>query len=487
MKKFSPAFVFLSISFILVLFSCKKINEATDLGGDLIPGVDNVNTFEVSLNAVTKNSILTSFIKNDSAHRVEFSDIVGLGDINDPEFGHVHANFCFNLSASAYGSYPFLPRRDTPFHPIDSVVLSLRFAGAYGDTLSNGIQTVNVYEIPYSGPGSSLSEDSLYRFNDPASDFNGTTLLGSKTFTVRTLATDSPTVINPLDTFKVGNVVRIRLDPSLGNKLVQMDTANNANGGYHNDSLFKTIFNGLAIKCVNGGNSLSYFNLTDTATKLIVYYRYNANGKDTARAMVQYYHSTNGQSNYVNVQPGADWAASLNNASADKIYIQSSPSGSYASIAIPDLSTLGNKVIHRAEIIATKVSSAGENIGFTPPPRLLLDRIRNNTDSSYLFEKDLVLGSDGSIGYDLFGGTIKNNTYHFNITRYVQGIVTRHERNDTLRLWAPLRSWEYDVSRAGYIQIPVNSRIAEGRVVLAGGNYPDPNTRLRLRIVYSNP
>ena len=484
MKKFRLAFVFLIVSFFLVLFSCKKINEATELGGDLIPAVDNINTFEVSLNALTKNSVLTSFIKNDSGHRVYYTDQVALGHIIDPEFGSVHANFSFNVSAPRYGSYPFLPKRDT-IHAIDSVVLSLRYFGAYGDTISNGIQTVTVFEIPFTGHSSSLSEDSLYRYNDTATDFNGTQV-GTKTFTITQLD-DSFPVINPVDTFKVANVVRIKLDVSIGNKLAQMDTATGPNGGYKNDSLFKTIFNGLSIKASNSGNALSYFDLTDTATKLIVYYKYKQNNKDTT-AIVEYGHTSNGQSNYVNVQPGGNWASSLNNTAADKIYIQSSPSGSYTSIVIPDLSTFGNKVIHRAEIVATKIPSVNDNI-FPPPFRLLLDRYRTSAagDSSYLFEKDLLLGNDGSIGYVNFGGTIKDNHYRFDITRYVQGVVTKHERNDTLRLWAPLRAWEYSIAFGSYQKnLPVNSRVAEGRLVLAGGSYADPNSRLRLRIVYSN-
>ena len=484
MKKFSPAFVFLIVSFFLVLFSCKRINEATELGGDLIPAVDNVNTFEVSLNTLTKNSVLTSFIKNDSGHRVYYSDQVALGDINDPEFGHVHANFCFNVSAPNYGSYPFLPRRDS-LPAIDSVILSLRFTGAYGDTISNGIQTITVHEIPFTGPSTGLKGDSLYRYSDPASDFTGPQV-GSKTYTISTLD-DSNDVVKPGGTFKVANVVRVKLDVSIGNKLAQMDTSSGSTGGYKNDSVFKTIFNGLQVKASNTGNALSYFSLTDTATKLIVYYRYKLNNKDTT-AIVEYSHRTNGQSNYVNVQPGGNWATSLSNPASDKIYIQSSPSGSYASIVIPDLNTFGNKVIHRAEIVATKIPSANENI-FTPPFRLFLDRYRTSAagDSSYLFEKDLLLGNDGSIGYQSFGGTINKNLYRFDITRYVQGIVTRHERNDTLRLWAPLRVWEYSTISRGYEKnLPVNSRVAEGRVVLAGGSYTDPGSRLRLRIVYSN-
>jgi hypothetical protein len=474
-KKFSPAFVFLSISFIVVFFSCKKINEATDLGGNLIPGVDNVNTFEIALNTVTKNALTSDTAK------VFSTDQIALGDINDPEFGHVHANFCVNFSAPAYKSYPFLPRKDTT-HAIDSVVLSLRYAGAYGDTISNGTQTVNVYEIPYTGATSSLRTDIYYRYNDPASDFTGTQI-GSSTFTINRIK-DSFDVINPGDTFKVANVVRIKLNSSLGTKLAQMDTTSSG-GGYYSDSLFKTFFNGLAIKATNTGNALSYFSLTDTATKIIVYYKYNLNGKDTT-GIVQYYHNTSyGQSNYVNVQPGGNWLTALNNLSADKVYIQSSPSGSYASIVIPGLDTMSNKVIHRAEIIATKISSASDNI-FTAPPRLFLDRIRTGSkDSSLIFEKDLLISSDFSIGFNTFGGILSNDMYRFDITRYVQGVVTSNKQNDTLRLWAPFEAYESNAAYYTPNSLPVNGRIAEGRVVLGGGAYIDPNSRLRLRIVYS--
>jgi hypothetical protein len=476
-KKFSPAFVFLIISFFLVLFSCKRINEATELGGNLIPAVDNVSTFEVALNTITMN------LRTTDSSKVLYSDRLALGDINDPEFGHVHANLCFSVSAPSYGSYPFLPRQDS-VPAIDSVILSLRYAGAYGDTLANGQQTIKVYEIPYTGPNTSLRSDTLlYKYNDPTSDFSGGPQIGNKTFDITSLD-DSTTVVNPGETFKVANVLRIKLSNSLGVKLANMRT-DSATGGYYNDSVFHTKFNGLAVKSDPTGNALSYFNLSDTATKLIVYYRYNKNGKDTA-AIVQYDHVTNGQTNYVNVQPGGNWAPSLNNSASDKVYIQSSPSGSYASIVIPGLNSFGNKVIHRAEIIATKVPSASDN-SFTPPFRLLLDRIRKNGDSSYLLEKDLLLGTDGSVGYLNFGGTINNNLYRFNITRYVQSIVTRHEPNDTLRLWAPLRAWEYSTALGYYVaNIPVNNQVANGRVVLGGGNYSDSTARLRLRIVYSN-
>lgn len=479
MKKISPALVLL-LSFVILVISCSKINEATTLGGGLIPPVDNVHTFDTTLSINSGN-----FLMNDSA-RVLYNDQVALGDINDPEFGQVHANFSFRVVPSPFGVYPFAIAKDSILG-IDSVVLSLAYKGAYGDTITNGMQTISVQETPYSGLGSGLRSDTFYRYNDPNSDFSGSSL-GSATYTIRNLPTDSITIKNPGDSvgYKAVNVVRIKLNNSLGEKLRNMDTsASSANGGYASDSIFRTLFNGLSVKSANSGNALAYFSLTDTATKLIVYYRYKHLGKDTA-GLVNFTHVVNGQSNYVNVTPGGNWASALNN-STDKIYIESSPSGSYAGLKIPGLDNFGNKVIHRAEIIATPVSSP---FPFSPPPRLMLDKIHHNgTDTAFLLYNDLTVATNGSVDWNTFGGSIlsSDGAYHLNITRYVQGIITRHEPNDSLRLYAPLRTSVYASNLGIIISMPVSGRIGTGRTVLAGGNYiSNPAVRLRLRIVYSN-
>lgn len=126
---------------------------------------------------------------------------------------------------------------------------------------------------------------------------------------------------------------------------------------------------------------------------------------------------------------------------------------------------------------------------FTPPTKLFLDKTNLGTpDSAFLFNRDIAVGFDGSLDLASFGGTLKNNEYRFNITRYVQGIITRNEPNDTLRLYAPLRTAPYiqNPSGATRINVQVAPAIAYGRVVLGGGSYVNPDQRLRLRIVYSN-
>lgn len=481
MKKYSLAFSLLFVSLVLAFLSCKKINEATELGGDLIPAVDNVHTFDLSLNTTTKNALY------DDSSRVAYTDLVALGDINDPEFGHMHANFNFNIVPAVIGTYPFLNKPDSL--TMDSVVLQLAYQKSYGDTVGNGTQTVTVYEI---SPSSGFRSDTLYKYKDASTDgFAGSQLsIGSKTFNVNQLK-DTITITRPLDTVRTANVVRIRIDNQLGRRFAQYDTSTSStNGAFHSDSMFVSIFKGLAVKASNSGQTLSYFNLTDSKTRLTVYYKYKLNGVDTTGSL-SFYHLENGQTNYVSAPPGGNWQSALNSGTGDLLYVNSSPSGSYGSIRIPALDTFSNKVINRAEIIATPITTSSQ---FGPPAQLLIDRINATHDTAFILQNDLTPSADGSISFASFGGTLKSdNSYHFNITRYVQSVITRRLHNDSLRLYAPLRTVLFasnlptTTSAAGsYIAVPVLQQIASGRVVLAGGTYSNPNMRLRLRIIYSN-
>jgi hypothetical protein len=457
---------------LLFFLSCNKINLATELGDDLVPAVDNVHTFEVALSTNTSNALLNDTIL------VGYYDPLALGDLNDPEFGHTHANINFNITPSSVGRYPFI-KNDANLK-IDSVVLSLSYQGAYGDTVNDGIQTLRVYEIDQN---SGFNDTIPYSYSDPASDFATVgTELGSATFAIKDLK-DTQTLIRGTDTAHVANVVRIRLDNSLGIRFSQYDTIQGPNGGFYSDSIFKTLFRGFSVKADPTGNALSYFSLSDfTNTRLTVYFTYGS----TDTSSFDFYHLTKGQSNYVNRENGGNYLAYLNNGAGDKIYLQSSP-GSYVAIKIPALDTFGNKTIHRAELVAVKIPSAGDNI-FAAPGQLMLDRTNSNTpDTIFMFEKDLVADGSGNLGFSSFGGVLRpDNTVRFNVSRYIQSVVTRHVANDTLRLYAPLRTRVFNSALHGYLDVNINRAIATGRLVLGGGSYADSTMQLRLRIIYSD-
>jgi len=458
--------------FLIFSLSCNKINQATELGDDLVPAVDNLHTFEVALNANTNNVLLGDTIL------VGYYDPVALGDFNDPEFGHTHANANFNISPSSIGRYPFV-KNDANLK-IDSVVLSLSYQGAYGDTVNDGIQTLRVYEIDQN---SGFNDTTAYSYSDPATDFATIgSELGSATFSINHLK-DTTALIRAGDTSQVWNVVRIKLDNSLGVRFSQYDTIQGSNGGFYSDSIFKTLFRGLSVKADPTGNALSYFSLSDIAnTKLTVYFTYGT----TDTSSFDFYHITRGQSNYVNRENGGSYLAYLNNGAGDKIYLQSSP-GSYVTIKIPALDGFGNKTIHRAELVAEKIPSARDEV-FTAPGQLMLDRKNSNTpDTVFMLEKDLVADASGNLGFSAFGGVLRpDNTVRFDISQYIQSIVTRHVANDTLRMYAPLRTRVFNSHFNTYLDVNVNRAIATGRLVLGGGSYADSTMRLRLQIIYSN-
>lgn len=462
-----------SIFFISLIFffSCKKVNQATELGDDLVPAVDNVHTFEVALNTTTNNLLF-----NDTT-QVLYTNLVALGDMNDPEFGHTHANTAFNISPSGFGFYPFV--KNDALLKIDSVVLFLSYQGAYGDTANDGFQTLRVYEIDQNA---GLYDTARYEYADPASDFATTgPELGSATFNIKDLS-DTQTLVHGSDTARAVNIVKIRLDNSLGYRLAQYDTIRGANGGYYSDSIFRTLFRGLSVKADPTGNALSYFSLFDyNSTRLTVYFNH---GTDTAS--FDYLHTANGQSNYVSRENGGNYLTYLNNGAGDKIYLQSSP-GSYVNIRIPALDNFGNKAIHRAEIVAVKIPSTGDNV-FTAPDQMMLDRKNSNSpDTIFMLERDLVADASGNLAFSSFGGVVNpDNTVRFNVSRYIQSIVTRHVANDTLRLYAPLRTRVFNSIFNQYLDVNVNREIAKGRIVLGGGASADSTTQLRLRIIYSD-
>ena len=221
------------------LSSCTRINEATDLGGDLIPPVDNINTFETFLTVEANNRTAVDSTK------VYFSDDLALGHISDPEFGLIHADAYFNISHPNYFIYPYFNRDSVK---IDSVILSLSYQASYGDT--NSFNTLRVYEI---AQNAGFNDTTLYKYNQSAFATVGPEL-GRKTFQVKKL-TDSIQFIRKRDTLKIANSIRIPLDSNLGRRLVNYDTSNTANGGYRNDSLFKSLFRGFAVRADATGNA----------------------------------------------------------------------------------------------------------------------------------------------------------------------------------------------------------------------------------------
>ncbi|MBK5272117.1 MAG: DUF4270 family protein, partial [Bacteroidia bacterium] len=405
--------------FVFLFSSCKKINESTELGTGLLPAVDNITTFDTTLEVMAFNDtfdLLTDSLRF-SSNNEAFLGLIN----NDPIFGKTDARLFLELKPSFY-NFSFLNRPDSLF--LDSVVLILDHANTYGD--STIPQTVNVYEVNQS---SSFNPDSFYLVRQ--NDFNYSNLLGSRTF-LPSILDDS--VYAFMDT--TNHQLRIKLDNSFGNRLLAFDSIG-ATGAYSSDSVFRTYFKGFAIQSMNSGNAIMGFNLSGVNTKLGIYYKYNNGGPTILDTTVTYFNfgsinsdissNISASANYViRNYSGTSLAASVGGASPDQfVYLQSTP-GSYATIKIPDLSGLSNRVVQRAELIAEEVYDPSDAI-FPPPERLFLDAYDTSLSKfrtiPYDFNYDLSsgvanfgsFGSDPVNAVDASGNTIK--VWHFDISR----------------------------------------------------------------------
>jgi hypothetical protein len=247
---------------------------------------------------------------------------------------------------------------------------------------------------------------------------------------------------------------------------------------------------------------LMYTTLTDATTRLEFHYRKRNFGRlDTVVTSLPFNDgrtTTASRSAYaVNITrtyTGSELVAPAPNA----LYIQAAP-GTYAQLTIPGLSAVNNRIIHRAELIIEQIPGNPLVDGIMYSPNYLYI---DNYDTGASFRPipyDLTRGGGygfypgiANIDFDYFGGFLRRKTdafgngidyYNFNITRYVQGIITRGERNLPLRLYAPF-VLDYSKRIGSLVGIDAfRNSVAFGRIKIGNGN--NPNYRLRLRLVYS--
>lgn len=503
MKNRIPALTLFSLVFCLVFTfsSCKKINEATDLGGGLIPPIDNINTFDTTITVEAYNGLFDfsgpNPLFNDST-RSSYSDEQFLGLItNDPIFGRTDARMFLELKPSFF-RHSFLNKPDSLY--IDSVVLVLDYVDTYGD--STIPQTINVYELDQSNIFKThQTQDSAYFLRE--NNLTYSNLLGSATVLPSTL-NDSVRAFR--DTTR--NQLRIRLSDAFGTRLLSYDsTANGANNAYYSDSAFKSKFKGFALQSVSGGNALMGFDLMGANTKLAIYYQYNHGfglaEKDTTVAYFTFSgNASSASANYVQRDySGTPVLAAQGGATPDPvIYIQNTP-GTFATIKIPALANLNNRVVHRAELIAEQIYHVSDSM-FPPPAYLYLDAYSPTLGKYRTVPYDVVYDGQ-AFNFGVFGVAPVNatdgsgntiRTWKFNLTRYVQHVVNDTEPLYELRLSAPFYLWNQYVppvpnseGSATRFKVSLNPSPVKGRVRLHGNTDPNDSNprRMRLRIIYS--
>lgn len=476
--------------------ACTKLSS-TDIGGGLIPPIDGINTKD------TIFDIVTDLFENQDTTRVYKRDLQAIGYLNDPLFGTTRASLFFQVKPPFF-PFQFPVSKDSIV--LDSAVLILKVIGTFGDTTLP--LTFNVNEVAANPVFSGVTDYDSYYPGLTAPQLNtGASLAPSYTADLRKIPDSANNRFS-----KSTYTLRIPLNKSVGQRFVNYDTSN----AYKNDSAFSSFFQGLAISTTNSGNALVKINLADTNTRVALYYNYKRrdtvnNGRDTIASYFSFASFGAGQANFVlRNRVGTPMQTALNNNTPDSIlYIQTTP-GSFARLRInKGLLNLGNNIIHRAEIVMQAVQDNNTSLDEKlTPPRYLLLSSWDSTNASPIPVKgilrnvpnDYVLDQQGIPNFGQFGGFLFRRTeglftnvptYTFNLTRYVQGIVTRKDSLTDLRVYAPTNdSMRYTPpypnnfgSGIAILGTQIGNDVGDGRVRLGGGNHS--RFRMRLRVIYS--
>lgn len=474
-----------------VIAGCSKL-DTTDIGSDLLPAIDNVNTFEKILDITTTQGIFS----NDST-TVGYDDDHVLGKINnDPLFGTTTANVYAQFKPTFYPYFYNIPKDSLV--AFDSVVLCLSYKGFWGDSLVPLQLQVKEVALNAGGFWDSVNQAKKITYAPPT-----TNVLGNATVNITSLG-KFMVYANHKDSVK--NQIRIKLSSAFADSLFTRDSTN----AFRSDSAFKAFQNGFAIVANGSGNGILYTNLLDSSSKLEIHYR-KKNGATIDTTFSALRISTAASSfatsatanNIIRNRTGFPVANPL----ANELYLQTTP-GTYVDLKVPQLDTFRNSIIHRAEIIIEQIPFDVTSDAYFSAPEYLYIDLKDTTSSlpkwkpiyfdlnpNVAYDPDFksVFGNSffptGGIDFLYHGGFARTKTdvttsgqiryYNFNISRYVQQIVTKRTINYPLRLYAP-----YNLDYAQYkTVIPYTNRLAKGRVKVGSGT--NPNYKMRLRLVYS--
>ncbi len=479
--------VLLLTSFLFA--ACTRIGT-TELGLGLLPSIDSFNTKDTVLDVETETADRPDTL------RIYGSDDHIIGTIsNDPVFGSTTASMFFQLKPT---SFPYYTRGSRDSLVVDSAVLILSYKGFYGD--STKPLTLNLKRISASTP---LTADSIIASNYPELYNIQTDATMANPFTLDfTHVHDS--VINRFEA--AINQIRIPLNKTFTDLFLKVYDTTTA---YRTDTTLRQYFPGFALTASNNNNVLVRINLLDTNTKLALYYNTNslssavAGVRDTVADYFRFALYDNGDANFVKRnRSGAEVASHFGRAKDSLVYVQTSP-GTIVKIKVPGLKNFANKIIHRAELIAEEVPASNPSsleAQWTAPKYLFLgayDSAKNiirNVPNDYQ-------GTVNSAQFARFGGRVLYKpvqgfdnvaTYNFDISRYMQGVISRKDSIFDLRIFAPVNdSLKYVpaypnniTAGTDYLTSSLGNQPGVGRVRLGGGSHS--KFKMRLHVYYSD-
>jgi len=393
MIKYISTFCFCAL---LLIFSCTDPNL---IGLEVQPPSDGIT---ITLSSA-KNNLKLSTILEDSLRSDETSTIL---------LGHMPYDYIFGESSADFATQFQLPfnnidvgNSDTLI--VDSVVLSLSYAGSYGN---NDALNIQVYKLT-----ESIFKDSSYYSNQELN------------YDLNNLNTSPIRYINTEDSVLVRGEMKaphlqLKLDESLGQILL------GASGTIHleDNTQFVEFFKGLYLKASDvsfTGGSIIYFNPFAANTKLTVYY-HSINSDSLSLDF-----SISADAARVNLFNEKDITQLVQQAdTSQNTYIQSM--ASYKTVVeIQNLDSIKTVFKHKAinKVNLNFELDSTDTTDYAPHYRMYLVRVDKEG-------KDYFLTDYITEGEEHFGGKLENGKYSFNITRYFHQLLNNEEYTNKLYL-----------------------------------------------------
>lgn len=432
--KAKALFALCIIAFGSIMHSC---NEPNTVGLEVQPESDIPN-----LSFTDTVTLKTEIYREDSA--LTFNSLINplnaalLGSLYDAELGTSTANLYTQI-------VPSIITPDLDSSIFDSLVLTFAYSSFYGDSTTQ--QTFTVYELDQA-----LNKDSSYYSNQ---SFNViSTIVGSSTFSPR----PNSKVVLGADT--LAPHLRIKLDNVFSQNI--FDKIKGTEQWLSSKEFFLGKMKGLNIQCSNitsAGGIITY-NPNSALSGMTLYYTDTAR-QDTVQKTIKFVMTEAGRCN----QFYHDYSASVvgnvfPKVSPDKAYVQAM-AGLRTKVTFPYIDALKAAMpiaINKAELVITL--EGGSTLALPANTSLGLAR----TDS---INQLLTIPEQFLEGNSYFGGTLNNNTYRFNIARYLQQVLTG------------------EITDNGLFILPSRSGTTPNRAVFGGGGNTNQSLKLKLQLTYT--
>jgi hypothetical protein len=362
--------------------------------------------------------------------------------LNDPIFGKTQAGIYtqFHLSSLSVNFGDNVV--------VDSIVLTLVYAGYYGDTLNSF--KLNVYELD-----EDMSKSKNYYTKDSLKYKSGS-LTNNPNLYISPRPTTRPDTVSSVYYFSV------KLKKDFADNFLSKSGTD-----IKSDDDFLKNFKGLYLEAsdLTGNGCMLSINMTHSMSKLTIYYRKDEKNLNYSFIM----NDSTAHFGVFNHFGYADATSNLreqlngNPTSTKEILYAQAGAGIKVSLRFPHLKEKFNNqkvIIHRAALIFSQKEDAMEN--YFPPSALIITYTDPATGIGYLLP-DYFLGSD------YFGGKYNQTKkeYYFNITQYIQRLVDGRGDDYLLNLF-------------------VNPSVTHfSRLMIHGTEPSDIDKRLKLKINYT--